>query len=69
MYGSDAATIRLLVLERPEPPVDVRVTEGGSRSIQLQWAVQFDGNTPITGFLIQLNNASGNTCGCSRKKT
>ena len=57
-FGSDSMNVHLVVFEPPDSPTDVVVTEGGSRSLELHWAVPFDGNTPITEYQLELSNSS-----------
>lgn len=59
-FGNDVMTIHLIVTEVPDPPRDLVATEGGSRSLKLRWALTFDGNTPISVYIVQLNNESDN---------
>lgn len=57
-FGNDIVTLQLVVVEPPDPPRDLAVSEGGSHSHRLRWAVGFDGNTPVTSYLVQVKNES-----------
>ncbi|XP_044144347.1 LOW QUALITY PROTEIN: neurofascin [Bufo gargarizans] len=52
---STSPTSRLTTLQRdkPDPPMDLELTELAERSAQLTWTVGSDNNSPITGFIIQ----------------
>ncbi|XP_046991962.1 Down syndrome cell adhesion molecule-like protein Dscam2 [Schistocerca americana] len=53
VFGHSALLVHLAVQEPPDPPFDVEVTEINSRSVRLSWHPPFDGNSPLTGYLIQ----------------
>ncbi|XP_072336205.1 neurofascin homolog (chicken) a isoform X11 [Scyliorhinus torazame] len=50
---SDSAKARLTVLDRPEPPRDLELTDPTDRTIRLTWIPGDDNNSPITGFIVQ----------------
>ncbi|XP_041051064.1 neurofascin homolog (chicken) a isoform X9 [Carcharodon carcharias] len=50
---SDSAKARLTVLDRPEPPRDLELTDPTDRSIRLTWIPGDDNNSPITEFIVQ----------------
>ena len=52
-YGFDERTIQLIVQEIPDKIEELSVLEVSSRSITLAWLVPFDGNAPITSYLVQ----------------
>ncbi|XP_042207955.1 Down syndrome cell adhesion molecule-like protein Dscam2, partial [Homarus americanus] len=52
-YGADSTTFFLNVVERPDPPGHVHVREVTSRHVSLAWAPPFDGNSPLTHYLLQ----------------
>ncbi|KAL1110142.1 hypothetical protein AAG570_008219 [Ranatra chinensis] len=52
-YGHDEMAINLVVQETPELPKNIRVNDQQSRSLQLSWTQPFNGNSPITNFIIQ----------------
>ena len=41
------------ITEVPEPPSKLRVMNKESTLIELQWTPPFDGNSPITKYLIE----------------
>lgn len=57
-FGDDIVTLQLVVVERPDPPRDLAVSERGSYSHMLSWAVGFDGNAPVTSYLVQVKNGT-----------
>ncbi|KAK7073926.1 hypothetical protein SK128_017781 [Halocaridina rubra] len=52
-YGSDSSTIFVNIVERPDPPAHVHVQDVTSRQVKLAWAPPFDGNSPLTHYLLQ----------------
>nr|XP_045620714.1 Down syndrome cell adhesion molecule-like protein Dscam2 [Procambarus clarkii] len=52
-YGADSRTFFVNVVERPDPPGHVHVREVTSRHVSLAWAPPFDGNSPLTHYLLQ----------------
>ena len=42
--------------EVPDPPVNVMVFDVGARWLALRWTPTFDGNRPITSFMVNLQN-------------
>ncbi|XP_043572412.1 neurofascin homolog (chicken) a isoform X13 [Chiloscyllium plagiosum] len=50
---SDSAKARLTVLDRPDPPRDLELTDPADRSIRLTWIPGDDNNSPITEFIVQ----------------
>ncbi|GBM04589.1 hypothetical protein AVEN_156277-1, partial [Araneus ventricosus] len=59
--GTDEATIQYIVQGRPDPPTDTSVVNVTSRSVTLQWEVKHDGNSHVTGSVVQYQSISGNT--------
>ncbi|XP_038065482.1 Down syndrome cell adhesion molecule homolog isoform X2 [Patiria miniata] len=57
-YGTDERTIRLWVLEPPEPPSNLSTLAITSRSATFGWRPEFDGNSPLTGFTLEYKNGS-----------
>ncbi|XP_048878432.1 neurofascin homolog (chicken) a isoform X17 [Brienomyrus brachyistius] len=49
----DFASARLTVLDRPDPPKDLELSDPSERSVRLTWIHGNDNNSPITEFLIQ----------------
>ncbi|XP_068200860.1 cell adhesion molecule Dscam1-like [Palaemon carinicauda] len=52
-YGTDSSTIFVNIVERPDPPAHVHVQNVTSRQVRLAWAPPFDGNSPLTHYLLQ----------------
>lgn len=52
-YGSDAMTIKLSILERPEAPRKITIVRKSSRTVDLAWDVPFNGNNPIIRYQYQ----------------
>ncbi|XP_076306897.1 cell adhesion molecule Dscam1-like isoform X8 [Tachypleus tridentatus] len=52
-YGRDERNIKLVIVEVPARPLDVRVQEIWSRSATISWSVPYSGNSPITKFIVQ----------------
>ncbi|RWS21670.1 Down syndrome cell adhesion molecule-like protein, partial [Leptotrombidium deliense] len=52
-FGTDEKIVKLVVMEVPGAPVNVRVKETWSRSASVIWSPPFDGNTPITKYTVQ----------------
>ncbi|KAF8793255.1 Down syndrome cell adhesion molecule like protein [Argiope bruennichi] len=52
-FGKDERTVKLVVLEVPGPPSDVRVEQTWSQSATVRWNVPYGGNSPITFFVVQ----------------
>lgn len=51
-YGQDEKTIKLLIVEVPEPPSDVRINEIWSRSATISWSQPYHGNSEIVKYLL-----------------
>ncbi|XP_074504876.1 neurofascin homolog (chicken) a isoform X27 [Sebastes fasciatus] len=49
----DSASARLTVLDRPDPPVELDLSDPAARSIRLTWIPGVDNRSPITEFLVQ----------------
>lgn len=52
-YGNDERLIKLMVVEVPSRPMNVRAKDSWSRSASLVWSSSFSGNSPITSYIIQ----------------
>ncbi|CAB4062778.1 DSCAM [Lepeophtheirus salmonis] len=46
-FGTSSISIFISVVESPEPPSSVHITELSSRSINLAWYPAYDGNSPV----------------------
>uniref|UniRef100_A0A3Q3ES32 Neuronal cell adhesion molecule n=1 Tax=Labrus bergylta TaxID=56723 RepID=A0A3Q3ES32_9LABR len=53
----DSASAELTVVERPDPPSDLELTDQKKRSIQLTWTPGDEHNSPIQKFLIQYEDS------------
>ncbi|XP_047189105.1 neuronal cell adhesion molecule-like isoform X17 [Scophthalmus maximus] len=53
----DSASAELTVVERPDPPTDLELTDQKKRSVQLTWTPGDEHNSPIQKFLIQYEDA------------
>lgn len=51
-FGSDERTIKLIVVEVPGKPTNVRVSEVWSTSASISWSLPFDGNESILKYRI-----------------
>ncbi|XP_073327724.1 neuronal cell adhesion molecule-like isoform X10 [Pagrus major] len=49
----DSASAELTVVEQPDPPTDLELTDQKKRSVQLTWTPGDEHNSPIQKFLIQ----------------
>ncbi|XP_076371574.1 cell adhesion molecule Dscam1-like isoform X17 [Tachypleus tridentatus] len=52
-YGEDQRTIKLIVLEPPSAPSDVRIAQAWTRSVSVTWTVPYSGNSPVNKYIIQ----------------
>jgi len=48
-----------LIAEAPEQPVNLRLMEQQSRSVQISWLESFNGNSPLINYMIQYKLPSG----------
>ncbi|KAM4619274.1 neuronal cell adhesion molecule-like isoform 1-T2 [Polymixia lowei] len=53
----DSASAELTVVERPDPPTDLELTDQRERSVQLTWTPGDEHNSPIQKFLIQYEDS------------
>ncbi|KAK7868985.1 hypothetical protein R5R35_013907 [Gryllus longicercus] len=58
-FGSDDTSINMIVQEVPEIPYGLKVLDKSGRSVQLQWAAPYDGNSPIKRYLIEYKISKG----------
>ncbi|XP_043977385.1 neurofascin homolog (chicken) a isoform X17 [Gambusia affinis] len=49
----DSASARLTVLDRPDPPIDLDLSDPSARSVRLTWIPGNDRRSPVTEFLVQ----------------
>nr|XP_042908973.1 Down syndrome cell adhesion molecule-like protein 1 homolog isoform X3 [Parasteatoda tepidariorum] len=52
-YGTDERSLKLLVVEVPSQPMDVKVKEVWSRTASIVWSAPYSGNSAITKYIIQ----------------
>lgn len=64
-YGNDERLIKLMVIEVPSRPINVKVKDAWSRSASLVWSTPFAGNSPITSYIIQYWKKNTNEAGLS----
>lgn len=50
--------MRILVQEAPDSPSDLHVLEISARSVSLSWTLDFDGNSPISGYEGKISGAT-----------
>ncbi|XP_077487045.1 cell adhesion molecule Dscam1-like isoform X1 [Amblyomma americanum] len=58
-FGRDERTSKLLVVEVPGQPQDVKVSETWSRSASVSWSPPYSGNSPVSKYVIQYWKDSG----------
>ncbi|XP_070395111.1 cell adhesion molecule Dscam1-like isoform X2 [Dermacentor albipictus] len=58
-FGHDERTSKLLVVEVPGQPQDVKVSETWSRSASVSWSPPYSGNSPVAKYVIQYWKDSG----------
>lgn len=51
--GNDTRTAKLDVIELPYSPTSIRAERIDHRSVNLSWAHAFDGNSPISKYIVQ----------------
>ncbi|XP_017160250.1 neurofascin homolog (chicken) a isoform X30 [Poecilia reticulata] len=49
----DSASARLTVLDHPDPPIDLDLSDPSARSVRLTWIPGNDRRSPVTDFLVQ----------------
>ncbi|XP_069019175.1 neuronal cell adhesion molecule-like isoform X17 [Embiotoca jacksoni] len=54
---NDSASAELTVVERPDPPTDLELTDQKKRSVQLTWTPGDEHNSPTQKFLIQYEDS------------
>lgn len=59
-FGNDEMNIQLTIQENPESPKNIRITEQLSRTISLSWNQPYNGNSPITSYIVQYKLGLGN---------
>ncbi|KAL9920269.1 Down syndrome cell adhesion molecule 1 isoform 1-T1 [Glossina fuscipes fuscipes] len=56
-FGSDDASINMIIQEVPEMPYALKVLDKSGRSVQLSWAQPYDGNSPLTRYIIEFKRS------------
>ncbi|XP_017961143.1 Down syndrome cell adhesion molecule-like protein Dscam2 isoform X21 [Drosophila navojoa] len=56
-FGSDDASINMIVQEVPEMPYALKVLDKSGRSVQLSWAQPYDGNSPLIRYIIEFKRS------------
>ncbi|KAM7308573.1 hypothetical protein ISCGN_012207 [Ixodes scapularis] len=51
-YGSDERNIKLLVVEVPAQPLDLRILEVWNRKVNVMWSEPYSGNSPVTNYVV-----------------
>ncbi|XP_063871341.1 cell adhesion molecule Dscam1-like [Scylla paramamosain] len=52
-FGSADTNINLIIQERPEQPSSLKVLDKSGRSVELSWTRPYDGNSPITRYIVE----------------
>ncbi|XP_022242324.1 Down syndrome cell adhesion molecule homolog [Limulus polyphemus] len=52
-YGSDDTNIKLIIQEPPDTPQELKVKLVTSRSVKIEWASPYSGNSPIIEYTVQ----------------
>ncbi|KAL1436686.1 hypothetical protein MTO96_049577 [Rhipicephalus appendiculatus] len=52
-FGTDRRSIKLVVLEVPSAPFDVKVEQSWSRSASVRWNAPYSGNSPVSKYIVQ----------------
>ncbi|XP_025414624.1 Down syndrome cell adhesion molecule-like protein Dscam2 isoform X37 [Sipha flava] len=58
-FGSDDSSIQLIVQEVPEIPFGLKVLDKSGRTVQLSWLAPYDGNSPITRYIVEYKLLKG----------
>ncbi|XP_076306911.1 cell adhesion molecule Dscam1-like isoform X2 [Tachypleus tridentatus] len=58
-YGKDETRFQVVVQERPDPPKDLKVKDKSSRTVSVIWVPPFNGNSPITKYLLETKSEDG----------
>lgn len=58
-FGSDDTSINMIVQEVPEIPYGTKVLDKNGRSVELSWTSPYDGNSPITRYVIEYKISRG----------
>lgn len=58
-FGSDDASINLIIQEVPEMPYGLKVLDKSGRTVQISWAKPYDGNSDIKRYIIEFKRSRG----------
>ncbi|XP_077518540.1 cell adhesion molecule Dscam1-like isoform X2 [Amblyomma americanum] len=58
-FGEDSTNVHLVVQDVPDVPGSLEVNEVTNRYVRLTWAEPFNGNLPITQYLLRWTNKEG----------
>ncbi|XP_055318398.1 cell adhesion molecule Dscam2 isoform X22 [Sitodiplosis mosellana] len=58
-FGSDDASINMIIQEVPEMPYALKVLDKSGRTVQLSWAKPYDGNSPLKRYIIEFKTSRG----------
>lgn len=58
-HGSDERNVQLIVRGPPESPGSLHAEQVKSREVSISWSKPMDGNSPLTGYLIQYGASNG----------
>ncbi|XP_059621855.1 cell adhesion molecule Dscam2 [Phlebotomus argentipes] len=58
-FGSDDASINMIIQEVPEIPYALKVLDKSGRTVQLSWAKPYDGNSNLDRYVIETKRSRG----------
>lgn len=58
-FGSDDASINMIIQEVPEMPYALKVLDKSGKTVQLSWAKPYDGNSPLKRYIIEFKTSRG----------
>ncbi|XP_076062140.1 Down syndrome cell adhesion molecule 1 isoform X8 [Oratosquilla oratoria] len=59
-FGSADTNINLIIQEHPELPSSLKVLDKSGRYVELSWTPPYDGNSPITRYIVEFKLSRGN---------
>ncbi|XP_022256612.1 Down syndrome cell adhesion molecule-like protein Dscam2 [Limulus polyphemus] len=57
-FGRGETGFQVVVQEKPDPPKDFKVKDKSSRFVSIVWAPPFNGNSPVTKYLLEVKSTS-----------
>ncbi|XP_062397006.1 neural cell adhesion molecule L1.1-like isoform X2 [Sardina pilchardus] len=54
-HDEEKATATITVVDKPSPPIDLKIFDLNDRSLSLSWTPGRDNNSPVTEYLIEMN--------------